>query len=329
MKDLAVVILNWNGKHWLEKFLSDVISKSPEADVIIIDNGSTDNSIEYLKSNFTDTQLILLDNNYGFCGGYNKGLKELKHKYFLLLNSDIEVTDYWLKPLLTTIKIDDVGIVQPKILDYKDKTKFEYAGASGGYLDKYGYPFCRGRIFDSLETDKLQHQSIQEIVWATGAAMLIKSELWHILNGLDEIFFAHMEEIDLCWRAQNSGYKVMVNPESTVYHFGGGTLPKNNPRKTFLNFRNGLFLLYKNLPKKGKFKTILIRMILDGAAAFYFLINGLPKDFWAVFRAHIDFYKKMNTLKISSNRIMPNKTLNSSVVIQHFLKKKQFFKNLY
>ena len=328
MKELAVAILNWNGKHWLEKFLQNVIENSPEADVVVIDNGSTDDSTSYLKSNFSQVQIIQLDDNYGFCGGYNRGLKELNHKYFLLLNSDIEVTSNWLKPILETISDDEVGIVQPKILDYKDKARFEYAGASGGYFDKYGFPFCRGRIFDSLEEDENQYQSIEEVVWASGAAMCIKSDLWFKLGGLDELFFAHMEEIDLCWRAQNEGYKVKVNPKSSVYHYGGGTLPKNNPRKTFLNFRNGLFLLYKNLPKGKRFKTIFTRMILDGIAATYFLVKGYPKDFWAVFKAHMAFYSSFSKLKISKNGKIPNKALNKSIVWEHYVKKINSFSEL-
>ena len=323
MKELAVVILNWNGKHWLEKFLPNVVENSPEADIVVIDNGSTDDSISYLKDTFTQVEVICLDNNYGFCGGYNKGLQKLTHDYFLLLNSDIEVTKNWLPPLLDTLKnTTNCAIVQPKILDYNNKSKFEYAGASGGYIDKYGYPFCRGRIFNSLEEDKLQHQSVEEVVWATGAAMLVKAKVWHELNGLDELFFAHMEEIDFCWRSQNHGYKVMVNPESMVYHVGGGTLPKNNPRKTFLNFRNGLSLLYKNLPSNTLFITLFVRMVLDGVAASFFLIKGHPKDFWAVFRAHLAFYSMMGKLKRQKNASIPKRRYPKSIVWEHFIKGK-------
>ena len=321
MKETAVAILNWNGRHWLEKFLPNVVSNSPEADIVVIDNGSSDTSLEYITSTFPEVIIVTLDQNYGFCGGYNKGLKSLKHKYFLLLNSDIEVTKNWLPPLISTLTSkEEIAIVQPKILDYKNKKKFEYAGAAGGYIDKFGFPFCRGRVFDSLEVDNSQHQTIEEVVWATGAAMLIKANVWKQLNGLDELFFAHMEEIDLCWRVQNNQYKVMVNPESTVYHVGGGTLPKNNPRKTFLNFRNGLYLLYKNLPNKNFYITLLIRLLLDGAAALYFLAKGHPKDFWAVFKAHIAFYGSFRKLKREKHPSMPSKILNKSIAFQHFIK---------
>ena len=329
LKEVAVVILNWNGKHWLEKFLTNVIKNSPEADVIVIDNGSTDDSIHYLESNFPFTQIIKLDENYGFCGGYNQGLISLAHKYFLLLNSDIEVTENWLSPLLFTIKSENtIGIVQPKILDYKNKSKFEYAGASGGYIDRFGYPFCRGRIFDSLEEDNFQHQSVEEVVWASGASLLIKSDVWRSLKGLDEKFFAHMEEIDLCWRAQNYGYKVMVNPGSTVYHYGGGTLPKNDPRKTFLNFRNGLYLMYKNLPTRQLIFTLFIRLILDGVAALYFLVKGHPKDFKAVFKAHIAFYKSFRQMERCEMKKMPKKMYNRSIVLDHFIRNIKLFEEL-
>lgn len=323
MKEVAVVILNWNGKKWLEKFLSNVIENSPEADVIIADNGSSDDSIPYIKTTFPDIQIVSLDDNYGFCGGYNRALAQLEHPYFLLLNSDIEVTENWLSPLLSTIKsAENIGIVQPKILDYNKKDTFEYAGAAGGFIDKYGFPFCRGRIFDSLEKDTQQHQTPIPVVWATGAAMLVKSSLWKQLGGLDELFFAHMEEIDFCWRAQNHGFTVMVNPNSTVYHVGGGTLPKNNPRKTFLNFRNGLFLLYKNLPEKKRNRTILIRLLLDGVAAFYFLITGHPHGFWQVFKAHLAYYKLKGQLEKQSNGSMPKHALPKSIVNEHFIKRK-------
>lgn len=328
MKELAVVILNWNGKHWLEKFLANVVKNSPEAEVVVIDNGSTDDSISYIKTNFIEVKVIKLDKNYGFCGGYNKGLAQLNHAYFLLLNSDIEVTKNWLHPLLKSIKKENIAIVQPKILDYNNKTLFEYAGASGGYIDKYGYPFCRGRIFDILEEDKNQYQTEEEVVWATGAALLIKAEIWNYLGGLDELFFAHMEEIDLCWRAQNKGFNIMVNPESIVYHVGGGTLPKNNPKKTYYNFRNGLFLLYKNLPKNILFSTLLKRMFLDGVAAIYFLANGFPKDFWAVIKAHFHFYSMKSKLKRGKNQKMPNKTYYKSIVFAHYIKKRNTFSSL-
>ena len=304
------------------------MENSPEADVIIIDNGSTDDSIDFLQTNFPEVQIIKLDDNYGFCGGYNRGLEKLNHKYFLLLNSDIEVSQNWLPPLLETIQEEKVAIVQPKILDYNNKSKFEYAGAAGGFIDKYGFPFCRGRIFTSLEKDNGQHNTEEEIVWATGASMLIKSNVWRELGGLDELFFAHMEEIDLCWRAGNSGYIVKINPKSVIYHVGGGTLSKSNPRKTFLNFRNGLFLLYKNTPKEKLLSTIFIRLILDGVAAVYFLINGLPKDFWAVARAHFAFYRMKGKLKRSRNAKIPEKTLSKSIVWEHFVSGKRLFKDL-
>ncbi|MCB0509691.1 MAG: glycosyltransferase family 2 protein, partial [Bacteroidetes bacterium] len=249
MKRVAIVILNWNGKHWLEKFLASVLTYSDPSfcDVIVADNASTDNSLEFLKENFPDVQTIVFEKNHGFTGGYNRALKSLEHEYFVLLNSDIEVSKNWIEPIIRLMDGDKlIAACQPKILDYNKRDYFEYAGASGGYIDFLGYPFCRGRIFDALEKDEGQYDDAKRVFWASGACLFVRSEVYKKLGGLDEYFFAHMEEIDLCWRMQNEGYHVWVEPLSKVYHVGGGTLQSDSPKKTYLNFRNNLFLILKN-----------------------------------------------------------------------------------
>ncbi|MFT6210319.1 MAG: GT2 family glycosyltransferase, partial [Bacteroidia bacterium] len=257
---IAVVILNWNGKSFLEKFLPSVISNSQGATIYVADNASSDRSLEFVEKNFPTVIRIDNGNNFGFAGGYNKALEDLNEEFFVLLNSDVEITPNWLQPVIALFDSDQqVAAIQPKILSYHDKTSFEYAGAAGGFIDKNGYPFCRGRIFESLETDNGQYDAVQEVFWATGACMFVRSKVYRELGGLDDDFFAHMEEIDLCWRTKRAGHKIMVQPKSIVYHVGGGTLPKSNPFKTFLNFRNGLELLAKNLPKNRLFFGILTR----------------------------------------------------------------------
>jgi GT2 family glycosyltransferase len=287
----AVVILNWNGRHFLEKFLPDVIRFSAEdAEIIVADNASSDDSITVLKQNFPSVHIIENKTNEGFTGGYNSALKKVSAEYYVLLNSDVEVTVNWLKPLVSLMDANpNIGACQPKILSYKERDKFEYAGAGGGFIDKNGYPFCRGRIFNSLETDHGQYNDERAVFWATGACMVVRSSVYHELGGLDENFFAHMEEIDLCWRMQRSGYQVYYCGKSTIYHVGGGTLPKNNPRKTYLNFRNNLLLVYKNAQPR-EFRVIYrFRQILDAIAACKFLITNGYADFKAVFDAHRDF----------------------------------------
>ena len=328
---VAVVILNWNGKSFLEKFLPSVISFSPEATVYVADNASSDNSLGFVKENFPTVKLIDNGDNLGFAGGYNKALKNLNEEFFVLLNSDVEVTPNWLQPIIELFDSESIiATIQPKILSYADKTSFEYAGASGGFIDKNGYPFCRGRIFDSLEKDNGQYDSVEEVFWATGACMFIRSKIYRELGGLDDDFFAHMEEIDLCWRTKRAGFKIMVQPKSVVYHVGGGTLSKSNPFKTFLNFRNGLELLAKNLPKNQLIPKLFIRMILDGVAAFKFLFSGQGKDFLAVIHAHFGFYGRLRkTLgKRTGNYIPVKGQYTGNIIIDYFLKGKKKFSDL-
>ena len=325
---LAVVILNWNGKSFLEKFLPSVVSNSQEATIYVADNASSDGSLKFITDNFPSVKRIDNGENLGFAGGYNKALENLTEEFFVLLNSDVETTRNWLQPAITLFDSDQqVAAIQPKILSYKDKASFEYAGAAGGFIDKNGYPFCRGRIFDSLEKDNGQYDSTQEIFWATGACMFIRSSVYKQLGGLDDDFFAHMEEIDLCWRTKRAGFKVMAQPKSVVYHVGGGTLHKSNPFKTFLNFRNGLELLAKNLPKNHLFFGILTRLLWDALAAFKFLSSGSLKDFTAVIRAHIAFYGRLRkTLdKRSGNYNQVKGQYSGNIVTDYFLKGKKKF----
>lgn len=289
-KELAIVILNYNGKNYLEQFLPNVIKYSSDAEIIIADNKSTDNSLQFLKENYPTIKVIVNQINGGFAKGYNDALKKLDFKYYLLLNSDIEVTEGWLNPLLETINNEKIAACQPKILSYQNKNKFEHAGACGGFLDRNYYPFCRGRILEHTEFDNNQYDYSQEIFWASGACLLIKAELFHKLNGFDEDFFAHMEEIDLCWRLKKIGYQIYVNPLSKVYHVGGGTLNYMSPFKTYLNFRNSLFMILKNHDGIYIFK-IFKRLVLDGIAGALFLIQGNPKHTSSVIKAHFSFYK--------------------------------------
>lgn len=287
MSRVAVVILNFNGKKLLTQFLPSVISNSTDATIYVVDNGSTDESIALLKTDFPSVKLIQLDKNYGFCGGYNKGLANLTEEYFILLNSDVEVTQGWVAPLVILADSNPkIGAIQPKILSYHNKTKFEYAGAGGGFIDTLGYPYCRGRIFDHIEEDEGQYNDTREIFWAAGACMFVRATCYKKLNGLDEDFFAHMEEIDLCWRLNRSGYTVYYTGESTVYHLGAGTLSYNHPRKVFLNFKNGLAMLLKNLNGGELWYKIPMRVFLDWVAAASFLLKGQFKNFYAVFKAH-------------------------------------------
>lgn len=296
-KDIAIVILNWNGKTLLEKFLPSITSYSEGATIYVADNASTDDSVVFLKSDYPDVKIIQNTENGGFAHGYNVALKTVSEPLLCLLNSDIEVTENWLDPILDVYNSDaSVSIIQPKILDYIQKTHFEYAGAAGGFIDKYGYPYCRGRIFDTVEEDKNQYDDTIEIFWASGACFFIKNETFKSLNGFDESFFAHMEEIDLCWRAFNSNHKSKYVGTSTVFHVGGATLNQTNPKKTYLNFRNSLFTLLKNTDK-NVFGRTFIRMLLDGIAALRFLIQGKPKHFLAILKAHGSFYMAINRLR--------------------------------
>lgn len=289
---LAIVILNWNGQKMLEKYLPSVVNYSrSDATVIVADNASTDNSVDWLKLHYPDVKLILLDKNWGFAEGYNKALKEVYAEYYLLLNSDVEVFHEWLTPMLEFMDSrPDVAACQPKLLSVYDRDSFEYAGACGGYLDKYGYPFCRGRIFDVVEEDNGQYDDCVEILWATGACLMIRSADYWSVGGLDGRFFAHNEEIDLCWRLHLRGRKIYCVPDSEVCHVGGGTLPKSNPMKTYLNFRNNLTMLYKNLPAEDLQRVMIMRWFLDYLAAFSTLIlNRNVGDFKAIFKARHAF----------------------------------------
>ena len=295
----AVVILNWNGKKMLERFLPSVTAHTQgDAEVIIADNGSTDDSLDFVRAQYPRLRIIELDKNYGFAGGYNRALQQVKADYYVLLNDDVEVTPGWIEPVVAQMQQHpDTAICQPKLLMYDQRDTFEYAGGAGGFLDKYGYPFCRGRMFTSLEQDNGQYNTPSEIFWASGAAMFVRADVWHQLGGLDDDFFAHMEEIDFCWRAKNAGYRVEYCPQSTVFHVGGGTLPKSNPRKTYLNFRNNMALLYKNLPKRRLAWVMCSRIVLDYVAGFKFLMERKPKEFSAVVDAHKAFYKWLPQLK--------------------------------
>lgn len=288
---IAVAILNFNGVHLLKRFLPSVVAYSKEAEIYIIDNASSDNSKEWVNENFPSIKWIQLERNHGFASGYNLGLKAIDADVFVLLNSDVEVTPNWLNPVLQLLEKEEVAVAQPKILSIKQPEKFEFAGAAGGFIDQLGYPLCRGRVFFDLEKDHGQYNDAIQIAWATGCCMFIKSKVFWEMGGFDDDFFAHMEEIDLCWRIRNSGKEVWYCPNSTIYHIGGGTLITNHPRKTYLNFRNNLWMLLKNLPPYRWLPIIFIRLILDGIAAFEFLITDGWGHFFAVIRAHLSFYR--------------------------------------
>jgi len=331
MKTLAIVILNYNGKKHLETYLPSVVDCSDGHDVLVIDNGSLDDSIHFISLKFPTVQLIQLKKNVGFAQGYNDGLERIKGKYehYLLLNSDVEVSPGYLSPLLSRIATPTVAAVQPKILSHVNKTRFEHAGASGGFLDKRGFPFCRGRIFDECETDHGQYNEAMPVFWASGACLLIKSSLFHEVNGFDGRFFAHMEEIDLCWRLQHQGYQIWVEPSSTVYHLGGGTLSYESNTKVFLNFRNNLYMLAKNETGFWQGK-IFIRMLWDGLAAVQFLLKGKPSLLYQVLKAHLAFYRSLPRL-ISQRTNKKNATLGryeGNIVIDYFLKKKNKYSDL-
>ncbi|APY12546.1 dTDP-Rha--alpha-D-GlcNAc-pyrophosphate polyprenol alpha-3-L-rhamnosyltransferase [Seonamhaeicola sp. S2-3] len=327
---IAVVILNWNGKTLLEQFLPSVITHSKEATIYVADNASTDDSVTFIEENYPSIQIIQNKENGGYAKGYNDALKNLNEDIFCLLNSDIEVTKNWLTPILKTFKeAPNTAIIQPKILDYKQKNYFEYAGAAGGFIDKYGYPYCRGRIFNTIEKDNNQYNDTIDIFWASGACLFIRNQVFNELNGLDASFFAHMEEIDLCWRAKIIGYHIKYVGASKVYHVGGATLKNSNPQKTFLNFRNSLFMLTKNA-SKNLFYIILIRLILDGVAGLKFLFELKPQHTLAILKAHINFY--LNLKQLLQKRKTLKNTLKhyqrTSIVVDYFINKKTKFKSL-
>lgn len=339
MADTAIVILNWNGIEFLKKFLGTVIRYSdPEvSSIYVADNGSTDDSAAWVTENHKDVKLIKLLSNHGFAGGYNLALDQIDARYYVLLNSDVEVSEGWLTPLVRHLDENpESAACQPKILSWHRKDHFEYAGASGGFIDKYGYPFCRGRIFGNVEKDKGQYNDETRIFWSSGACMIVRSEAWKKFGGFDASFFAHMEEIDLCWRLNRAGHTIECIPSSVVYHVGGGTLPYDSPFKTYLNFRNSLFLLYKNLEEKELHRKIFIRLLLDGIAALIFLFQGRPRNFLAVWKAHIDYYRNLDELKVKRisvrkmtklNYFMP--VLNKSVVFEFYARGRKTFSSLY
>ncbi|MGZ5286659.1 MAG: glycosyltransferase family 2 protein [Flavisolibacter sp.] len=336
LPSVAIVILNWNGKHHLGEYLPSVLTTSyPGVKIVVADNASTDDSISFLQENYPAVQLIRLEKNYGFANGYNEALKQVDADYYVLLNSDVEVTADWLQPIIKLLEADQSNAAcMPKIMAHKNKTLFEYAGGAGGWIDYFGYPFARGRIFDFCEMDHGQYDSTAEVFWASGAAMVIRSKVYHQLKGFDGYFFAHQEEIDLCWRIHLSGYKVFCCPLSTVYHVGGGTLPRGNSRKTFLNFRNNQILLAKNLPLSEKWWKIPYRMMLDQVSALKGLFSGDTGYFIAIFKAHLGFlewlffYKKeKSSLKRVSLSRLPG-VYHGNIVWEHFAKGKKTFSNI-
>lgn len=331
MSHTAIVILNYNGEKLLRQFLPSVIQHSANAEIIIADNGSTDGSLQLLDTEFPSIRVIRLDKNYGFCGGYNRALREVEATYYVLLNSDVAVTPHWLDPIIAILDKDaQVAALQPKILSFHQRHVFEYAGAGGGYIDRLGYPFCRGRIFDHVEEDKGQYNDTREIFWATGACLIIRAKVYHQFKGLDEDFFAHMEEIDLCWKIQRDRYKIMYCGQSTVYHLGAGTLGYATPRKTYLNFRNGLSLLVKHLDSGELLYKLPARMCLDWAAALFFAVQGQFQHTRAVFGAHLDFivhigrdWKKRNTLHQNYPSYNRDRIYPGSILWNYFIRKKR------
>ncbi|HEX2921351.1 MAG TPA: glycosyltransferase family 2 protein [Bacteroidales bacterium] len=338
MLKTAVIILNWNNLGYLKKFLGTVVkfSASEETKVYVADNGSTDGSVEWVLNNHNSAQTIKLDRNYGFAGGYSIALEKIDAEYFVLLNSDVEVTPNWLVPLITYMDQNpDVASCMPRIRSWHKRDYFEYAGAAGGFIDKYGYPFCRGRVFDNIEKDFDQYNDNVDVFWASGACMVVRSSAWKDCGGFDKDFFAHMEEIDLCWRFARRGYRVSVVPASVVFHVGGGALAYDSPFKTYLNFRNNLFLLHKNLKDEDFRKIMLIRKLLDSVAAIMFLLKGKGRSFRSVLKAHSDYnknipslHKKRNELSLDDLPGYSMHVLNKSIVYEYFVKGNKTFKSL-
>ncbi len=327
---IAVVILNWNGRNLLEQFLPSVVAHSQEATVYVADNASTDDSVAFIKSNFPSVQIIQNPQNGGYAKGYNDALKQLEADIYCLLNSDVEVTENWLIPIIETFqKEENTAIIQPKILDYHKKDHFEYAGAAGGFIDTYGYAYCRGRIFDSIEKDTGQYDDSASIFWASGACMFIRSNVFRKLNGFDEAFFAHFEEIDLCWRAFNSGYEAKYVGASSIYHVGGATLKETNPKKTYLNFRNSLYTITKNAPGP-LLPLVFTRMVLDGLAALKFLSGFKFSHILAILKAHISFYGLLPALL--KQRIGQHQNHQyfhqKSIVLAYYIAKRKTFNSL-
>ena len=338
MDKIAVVILTWNGEELLKEFLPKVVEYSnlPNTTIYVADNASTDNSVNYIKNNFQNVKLVINNENYGFAEGYNKALKHINAEYYAIINSDIEVTQGWLNGLLNAIEQDEnIAAVQPKILSYKNKEYFEYAGAAGGMIDRFGFTFCRGRLFNVFEKDENQYNNQSDIFWASGACIFINAKLFHKVKGFDADFFAHMEEIDLCWRLKNRGYRILYTPESTIYHVGGATLEESNPFKTYLNFRNNLFLLYKNLPTNKIKRVFVTRLLLDGVAGMKFILSFEIKNFIAVLKAHYYFYTNISKFKYKRHENITHNTkynhaeiYNGSIVYDFFIKGIKKFSDL-
>ena len=335
---IAIVILNWNGANLLQKFLPSVVrfSNGDSTEIVVADNGSTDDSILILQNIFPEVKILDLKQNFGFARGYNEALKLIDAEYFVILNSDIEVTSGWLDSPVRLLDSDKtIAAVQPKILSYHQKTHFEYAGAAGGFIDRFGYPFCRGRIFNEIEEDNGQYDKESDIFWASGACMIIRAEQFRKAGGFDTDFWAHMEEIDLCWRIKNRGFRVVFTPESKVYHVGGGTLSYDNPQKLFLNFRNNLWLLFKNLPSRQLCYILPVRMILDAVAAFKLLLEFNLNGIKSVLKAHYHFYKSLPNLNrkrkqagLNGHFILPPEKLHKSIVYQFYIRKRKRFCDL-
>jgi GT2 family glycosyltransferase len=336
MARVGILILNFNGEDHLQRFLPSIISNSQDCDIIVGDNCSTDNSIHLLETSFQNVQVIKLDKNYGYAEGYNKLIKQVDNEFIALVNSDVEATKGWTEGLISTLDANEkIVAVQPKILSYNQQHRFEYAGAAGGYLDRYGYPFCRGRVFTTIEEDLGQYDDTREVFWASGACFMVKKSVFEELGGFDSDFFAHMEEIDLNWRMHNSGYKVMYCGNSTVYHLGGGTLSYNNPHKTYLNFRNGWIMLVKNLPKNNSPAILFTRWLLDLASILFYVFNFQPANSFAVIRAHFYILLNIKNILIKRGDSMRQTELESSIapkkfslVWQYFFMKKKRFSDL-
>jgi Predicted glycosyltransferases len=335
---VAIVILNWNGATFLRQYLPSVVRHSAceWCQIVIADNGSTDESRNVIETEFQEVQFLPLDENFGFAKGYNEALKNIDAEYFLLLNSDIQVTEGWLLPLVNAMDKNPLaGACQPKILSMNEPEKFEYAGASGGFIDRLGYPFCRGRILNVCEKDNGQYNQPISVFWATGAAIMVRSSCWEQTGGFDPDFWAHMEEIDLCWRMRNLGYQIQVEPQSVVYHLGGGSLPYQSPLKVYLNFRNNLYLLYKNLPANSFFPIIFFRMVLDGIAGIQFLVTGQWSAFAKVLKAHFDFYHHIPTLSKQRKQLQKVRKVSrhqtiykGSIIFDFFILRKRKFSQI-
>lgn len=332
----AIVILNWNGAHYLQQFLPALreYTASPDVDIYVADNGSTDNSLLILGKYFKEVKILLLNRNYGFAEGYNRALAQIEADYYVLLNSDVEVTPGWLEPMLDYLQENtEVAACQPKILSYHNRTHFEHAGAAGGFIDRLGYPFCRGRILAVTEEDRGQYDEVCDVFWASGACLVIRADVFEKEGGFDDDFFAHMEEIDLCWRLKSRGYRVVCVPQSKVYHVGGGTLHVEHPRKTYLNFRNNLFLLYKNLPQKQLFPVLFVRFFMDYLAAFQLFVTGKPQNAKAVFKARLDFRKMLPSFKSKreenlqkTTQILIPQIARKSVILNYYLLGRKTYK---